>query len=278
MSRGDAWSLAITLIATGIGYFVGGPIAAWVCLIAGLVIALILHFTRPKKEEEKKPETPVAVSVKDSFNPQIKQEANPSFHLHLGSEPKRLPPLPVPKPKEKESNLVLNKKLSIGPLYLIGDIWSKTVQEDARNPEQYRYQAIYAEVKNSGKPDEEVGPVHDIKAELVIDDEELTPLPWIDQHFNRANFQFGDVKFVVLAVVLPYSRDVMDWRVPINHRDYDLAPGVPSMNFDHVLKRFVEKSDVKLKLLHVQSGKILKTFEGTYRWKDGESMPTFRFI
>jgi hypothetical protein len=70
----------------------------------------------------------------------------------------------------------------------------------------------------------------------------------------------------------------MDWRVPIDHRVYDSAPGVPSMNFDYVLKRFVEKSDVKLKLLRVQSGKILKTFEGTYRWKYGESMPTFRFI
>jgi hypothetical protein len=276
MSRADWWSVAATLLATGVGYFVGGEKAAYGCLIAGAIIALVLHFTRHKKKEEAKPEPEKSsdLKVKDSFNPSFKQEANPSFHVHLGSEPTPVPP----PPKEKESNLVLNKKLSIGPLYLIADIWSKTAHEDVRNSAQYRYQAIYAEVKNSGKPDEEVGPVHDIKAELVIDDEELTPLPWIDQHFNRANFQFGDVKFVVLAVVVPYSRNVMDWRVPINHRDYDFAPGAPSMNFDHILKRFVEKSDMKLKLLHVKSGKIVKTFEGTYRWKDGESMPTFRFI
>jgi len=94
---------------------------------------------------------------------------------------------------------------------------------------------------------------------------------------NRANFKFGDVKFVVLAVVLPYSRDSTDWRIPLNHRDYDFSPGVRSTNFDRVLKRFAERSNVQLRLLHVKSGRILKTFSGTYRWKDGEQMPTFTF-
>lgn len=46
MSRGDLWSVAVTLIVTGIGYFVGGPKAAYGCLIVGFAIALILHFTR----------------------------------------------------------------------------------------------------------------------------------------------------------------------------------------------------------------------------------------
>jgi hypothetical protein len=224
-------------------------------------------------EREKRTETNRA-GVQNSLNPVFKQEANPSIHHHIGSEPK--PSIPPPKPKENKSNLVL-MDVYIGPLYQISDIWSKTVHEDLRNPAQYRYQAIYVEVKNSGKPIEGVAAVNDVKAELVIGDDEFTPLPWIDQHSNRAKFNFGDVKFVVLAVVLPYSKDETDWRIPLNHRDYDFSPGVRSTNCDHVLKRFVEKSGVQLRLLHVESGKILKTFAGTYRWKQGERIPTFIF-
>ena len=51
MSRGDAWSVAVTFLITGVGYFVGGPLAASVCLVVGIAMALILHFTRPGKKE-----------------------------------------------------------------------------------------------------------------------------------------------------------------------------------------------------------------------------------
>lgn len=261
----------------------GSAVRGWVFLaITFLLVAWAFYKAwldehRMLVSERKKHTESSRVEVQNSLNPVFKQEANPSIHLHLGSERKpSLPAPPPPKQKENRSNLVL-MNVYIGPLYQISDIWSKTIHEDFRNPAQYRYQAIYAEVKNSGKPDEEVGAVNDVKAELVISDDEFTPLPWVDQHFNRANFKFGDVKFVVLAVVLPYSKDETDWRIPLNHRDYDSSPGVRSTTCDHVLKRFVEKSDAQLRLLHVESGRILKTFSGTYRWKDGERMPTFIF-
>lgn len=51
MSRGDAWSVAVTLIATGGAYFIGGKTAALVCLIVGSVIAVVLHFTKPSRKE-----------------------------------------------------------------------------------------------------------------------------------------------------------------------------------------------------------------------------------
>lgn len=53
MSRGDGWSVAVTLIVTGAAYFAGGKNAAYACLGIGLFIAAILHFTRPYKKEEK---------------------------------------------------------------------------------------------------------------------------------------------------------------------------------------------------------------------------------
>jgi hypothetical protein len=261
----------------------GSVVRGWVFLAITFLLVVWAFYKawldehRMLVSEREKHAASSRVEVQNSFNPTFKPEANPSIHLHLGSEPKpSLPPPQPQKPSENKSNLVL-MNVYIGPLYQISDIWSKTIHEDWRNPAQYRYQAIYAEIKNSGKPDEEVGAVNDVKAELVINDDEFTPLPWVDQHFNRANFNFGDVKFVVLAVVLPFSKDSADWRIPLNHRDYDSSPGVRSTNFDHVLKRFVERSEVQLRLLHVKSGRILKTFSGTYRWKDGERMPTFTF-
>jgi hypothetical protein len=60
------------------------------------------------------------------------------------------------------------KNVYIGPLYQVSDIWSKTIHGEIGNPAQYLYRAMYAEVKNSGKPDEEVGAVNDVKADLVI--------------------------------------------------------------------------------------------------------------
>jgi len=260
----------------------GSAVRGWVFLAITFLLVVWAFYKawldehRMLVSERKNPVESSRVEVQNSLNPAFKQEANPSIHVHLGTELRPSPPPPVPKPQENKSNLVL-KSVFIGPLYQISDIWSKTIHEDCRNPAQYRYQAIYVEIKNSEKPDEEVGAVNDVKAELVIGDDEFTPLPWVDQGFNRANFKFGDVKFVVLAVVLPYSKDETDWRIPLNHRDYDFSPGGRSTNCDHVLKRFVEKSGVQLRLLHVESGKILNTFSGTYRWKQGERMPTFIF-
>lgn len=58
MSRGDWWSVAATLIIGGIAYFIGGAKAACVAIVIGIGIALVLHFTRPKRIEhqEKFPE------------------------------------------------------------------------------------------------------------------------------------------------------------------------------------------------------------------------------
>ena len=53
MSRGDAWSVAVTLIVTGGVYFVRGKTAAGITLGLGLLIAIVLHMTRATKKGEK---------------------------------------------------------------------------------------------------------------------------------------------------------------------------------------------------------------------------------
>jgi len=101
MSRGDWWSVSATLVAGGIAYFIGGAKAAIGCIVVGLAIAVILHFTGRKKEKEKEGDKPATVGVRDSFNPNLKQEANPSFHPHIGGE-KQQPALSSPLKGEPE--------------------------------------------------------------------------------------------------------------------------------------------------------------------------------
>jgi hypothetical protein len=248
VSRTDWILIAATLIATSIGWFIGGMKAAVACLAAGVLIEIVLPFTRSKEK------TPENFGTKDSFNPAVAH-----------------------KPEEIiKSNLVL-RGVYLGTLYLIGDIWSKNVPAALTRPVR-KYQAIFAEIKNAGKQGEAVGPV---KAELLISNEEFMPLPWLDQNLNSVNFQFGDVKYVLLAVGMETHVPALgDWRIVLNRRDdQTLGPGVSAMDFDRRLKRVSVVSGVKTKLnlLHVKNGQILTSFEGTCRWTEGFGIPNIFF-
>jgi len=168
----------------------------------------------------------------------------------------------------------------LGTLYLLGDIWSRTVPDDITAPVP-KYQAIWAEIKNAAKEGETVGPANKIRAELVINyggrDEEHTPLPWIDEYFNTVNLQFGDVRYVVLGVGRRTAHDLGDWRVVINHRDFnDSSPRVSRMDYERELLQRPH-AQLRLNLLQVTSGRILRSFEGEYRWPDGYGRPTMAF-
>jgi predicted nucleotide-binding protein len=190
------------------------------------------------------------------------------------------PPAEAPRPSpsvQKKPNLVVKKEVYLGTLYLLGEIWSRTCPPDLHQPVP-EYQVIYAEVKNAGKQGEEVGSAHDVKAELVVGSEEFMPLPWLDHWYNAVHFDFGAVRYVVLAVGMRTAFPQLgDWRVVINHRDYAFLPGAASMDFDHHLNRVVSEQKIRLNLLHVKSGTILNSFEGLCRWKDGFGIPTIYF-
>ena len=49
MSREDAWSVAVTLVISGIVYFAGSRNAALGCLALGFIIVVILNLTRKNK-------------------------------------------------------------------------------------------------------------------------------------------------------------------------------------------------------------------------------------
>lgn len=241
--------------------------------IAIAAIVLILEGHREITEAKTKNErSEGAVSVRDGLPPSF--QANSSVHVHF-RQVKSSAPSPPPKLAEAEPNLVLNPKLSIGPLYLLNDYWSRTAPlTDWRR--SVPLQAIYAEIKNRQSENRTVGAIAGVRAELVIDDDAFSPLSWLDTDYNLVNFEFSAVKYVVLAVEME-GRERGDWRIPINHRDYGYAEGVGSITFDHVLKRGVQNAKLKLNLLHVKGGKTLSSFGGTYRWKSGERMPWMSF-
>jgi hypothetical protein len=274
VSRADWISTAGTLIATGIGWFIGGTKAAIACLVAGVLIVIILRFKRSK---EKPPEKPENHGIKDSFDPTFTQTASPTVHVHVGQPAPTPPPITL-KPEEiSKPNLVL-KGVYLGPLYLSGDIWSRNISEGSTQPVP-RYEVIFAEIKNAGKHGEVVGPAPEIRAELVVANEEFTPLSWIDEYYSTVNFKFGDVKYLILAVGMHTQMPSLDdWRVFLNHRtDGQFAQGVSAIDSDRHLKRVVPESKVRLNLLQVSSGQVLNSFEGLCRWPEGYGRPTIYF-
>jgi hypothetical protein len=66
MSRGDWGSVVVTLIATGAAYYLRGPRVAAACIILGIIISLILHFT--KKTVERAAPTPFSIESNSTQN------------------------------------------------------------------------------------------------------------------------------------------------------------------------------------------------------------------
>jgi predicted nucleotide-binding protein len=177
-----------------------------------------------------------------------------------------------------EPNLVLGN-VWYGTLYLMADIWSKRVPQGLSSVPEY--EAIYVDIKNGGRKGEAVGTALQIKAELVVSSsekrEDFSPLPWLNNYFNRVDFQPGDVRRVLLAVGMPTRHRLGDWRIVLNERDDEnLGSGIPAMDFDRLLGRAPEAKLV-LNLLHIGNGQTVRSFTGTCRWKEGHERPEIFF-
>jgi hypothetical protein len=204
MSRGDAWSVSASLMAAALGYWVGGPTAAWICLIAGLIIAVFLHFTRPKKENQKTETTPTT-SVR-GFNPTNSQTANPHIeqHVHIGGEQaaKSNPPA-VRKEKPPSLDALKPKEMDLheDPY----GIWF----EASQNLNTAK-QAIVIPFRN--EPIKEPGiptpTASSVIARLVFrnadgsDERHIDHGVWLNHYEYPVTFHSGDTRYLVIAVKL----------------------------------------------------------------------------
>jgi hypothetical protein len=196
----------------------------------------------------------------------------PVFNLpHAEATPKSLPA-----PASIEPNLVYCR-MSFSHLYRVGDEFCGNVSDRLENSFP-RFHGIVAEIMNASKPDASVGPAKNIKAELAIqtDDREeiLGPLTWSDTDCNTVSIELGNPGRIILAVAK--KAEPGEWKVPINHRPrIDVSPGGSKIELRRLEKR--SEANVQLRILHPESGRTLKTFEGTYRWGENAKDPEFRF-
>lgn len=116
MTRGDWVGAFVTLVATGIGYFVSGPRTAAVCILVGTLGASVLHFTR--KKDTARAEGGGAVDIRNSLNPAQKQEFSPVFspNIVIGTNPPSHANRPAPPEAPKRKPNVHYKSLRIAPV------------------------------------------------------------------------------------------------------------------------------------------------------------------
>jgi hypothetical protein len=121
MKRTDWIGAFVTLVATGIGYFVSGPRAAAACIVIGTLGALILHFAT-KDKPDNAGAGKADVGVKDSFNPIQKQEFNPvfapKFEMTIPQPPSSAPVVPHSIPPWKQKACLVIRKPKVGYLRL----------------------------------------------------------------------------------------------------------------------------------------------------------------
>jgi pyrimidine deaminase RibD-like protein len=188
-----------------------------------------------------------------------------------------LPPRLSATSPSPEANLVLCQ-IGFLHLYRTGDEFRVAhVSEGSEGPFP-RFHGIVAEIMNASKPGSSVGPAKNIKAELATQlasrEELLGPLTWIDTTCNTISIEMGNPALILLAVAK--KAEPGEWKVPINRRPRaDVLPGANKIELRRLEKR--DEVNVQLRILHPDSGRTLKTFEGAYRWGENAKDPEFRF-
>lgn len=194
MTRSDWISLSVSLVAASIAYFVGGPKAAWVCLIAGLAIALALRL-RPKPEQPTQP----TISNTLTASPHIEH------HVHVGSSEQKTP-APIaepPAPKVATISCLKGKEVLLHEDNV--GVWfeASTSLERARR-------AVVLPFKNIPKgPGEQTPRANDVTASLVFkhgDDElQINHGVWLNRYEYFTTINPGETKYLLVALKdVPY--------------------------------------------------------------------------
>jgi hypothetical protein len=194
------------------------------------------------------------------------------------------PPASLTTPLEKEiaePNLMLVS--TAAPLvHRSGDKFYKnnSIELGGRLPE---HPAVVAEIKNASRPNRAVGVARSIKAELRVtvgDSQQMFgPLAWTETISNTVSIEIGEAKDAILAV--RFARGIVpdsprrQWRIATNPRSRsDDAPGAERLAFRKIWNE--DEVTLRLNLLHVPSGKIIHSFEGTCHWENDAPVFVFR--
>jgi hypothetical protein len=183
-------------------------------------------------------------------------------------------------PVAEKPNLTLTATNSL-LVHRIGDNFSNNVARDLRGRFP-QHEILVAEIKNASKPSKAVGKAHTIKAELLVtvggSQQAFGPLAWTGTISNTVSIEMADAKDAILAVrftkgLVPVNPRSL-WRIPINPRSrFDEAPGAELLTYRNLWTQ--EEVKVRLNLLHLKSGRTLRSFKGTCQWEN--DVPVFTF-
>lgn len=284
-----AMSLASIAFQIGLatGHFKSYEWAMWPLFAASAFLWLIwiMLAIRHSRQRLQNSETPPPPPPPPFQHNEQRVEANPKQeqHLHLGSDfleqlGKDRKSEPPPKPEQVRPNLVIGGMYS-PQLHLLGDEFCVNPMDGLRHLPQVR--SIVVEIMNASKENEPVGSAQDVKAELILYSQNrreiFGPLAWTETTCHTVDIGLGDHQHVILAVDLPrVDRNVDDWRVPINDRALSsYLPGAKKVSYRDLEKR--DDVDMRLNILHVKSGTIVRSFRGKYRWAMDQPRPEFIF-
>src|SRR5436305_15241632 len=104
MNRSDWVSIAVTLIAIAVSYYLGGPRTAVYCGIAGSAIFVVLMLLKHRKKGENLGSS--AQFKQQITSPALTQNANPTINVNIGNqaptqEPRAQAARPEPTPNIK---------------------------------------------------------------------------------------------------------------------------------------------------------------------------------
>lgn len=205
-----------------------------------------------------------------------------SLSLGIAAEIKQINALPLQSPIEAlpskddlSPNLVL-RNIHTGGLIFTGDEW-RQFELPGRGPLSNRQQAVWAELKNDTSELRRVGPISNVRAELVVTREsgveKFSPLVWLDNEFNAVNFELADTRHVLLVANMdPPLSPSSNWVVPLNHCAHNDSGSSLRMDVSHWIER--ENAEIRLNLLHTTTGVVIQSFLGKYIWRDGHSGPS----
>jgi hypothetical protein len=256
-------------IARENGFFTGHP--GWMYVCFGMAVVLIIAaFLLPGKRTDIKPHT---AEIKESFNRANTLTANPTIIVNPGREHEAAKPVPIISPRSSplEPNLRLGRVWK-EVLFRMGDDFFFRSRIDSNKLRSYSpYHSIVAELRNT------VGHARNIKAELAFEKAIVGPLAWAEKESNTISLDIGDSAYILLAVYLLSSLPEMsEWRVPVNTRKRGELPGAPLIELTQWRQQ--SEGSVKLNILHPETGRIVRTFDGIYRWPGNEVQPTFHFV
>jgi len=263
-----------TAFANANGMFAGHPHAAyWLYGAAAILVILAIVFWM---RTSKTPNTSHTAQIKEGFNPSQNVTANPTIIIHP-QQPVREAILPPPV-ISRESNLVLCRVWKES-LYRVGDEFCFRVSPGLESSFQ-RWMVMLAEIRNATR-DSAIGAAKNVTAEFVFRfegrQEMFGPLVWAERNNSRATIEVADTACVILAAYLlaPFTK-MSEWRIPVNTRQRpDELLGANKI----FLKEWRETNQgiVSLNIVHPESGKVVRTFQGTYQWTAGTQDPVFEF-